>query len=162
MGGPLAQNHLESRRDVLSYTSPALEEPVDIAGPVRLCLWVDSTAPDTDFVGKLLDVRPDGRAIIIADGALRVRHREGFDTEKPLHPREAAEIVVDLGHVCARIATGHRIRVHISSSNFPHLDRNANSGAPVGTDETLSTARQRVHHKGARASGLTLTVLSGD
>lgn len=159
VGGPLSQNHLESRPDLLVYTSEPLAEPVTLAGPVRLSLWVESTAPDTDFTAKLLDVLPDGRAVVVADGALRARYRQGLDREVPLTPGEPAGLLVELGDTAVSLAPGHRIRLHVSSSNFPHLDRNMNTGAAVGSDPEPVTARQRVHHSARWPSALSLTVL---
>lgn len=159
VGGPLSQNHLESRLDLLTYTSEPLTEHVTLAGPVRLALWAESTAPDTDFTAKLLDVLPDGRAVVVADGSLRARYRQGLDREVPLTPGEPARLLIELGDTAVSLAPGHQIRLHISSSNFPHLDRNMNTGAAIGHDLESTAARQRLHHSARWPSSLSLTVL---
>ncbi|NGO11583.1 CocE/NonD family hydrolase [Streptomyces sp. HC44] len=157
--GPLAQNHLEQRPDVLSYTSDALPEAVDLAGPAWLVLSAESSAPDTDFTGKLLDVHPDGRALLVADGIVRARHREGMDAERPLEPGTVHEFFLDLGHTAWRLEPGHRLRVHVSSSNFPQFDRNLNTGGPVGEESVPVVAEQTVHHSAGHPSWLDVTVL---
>ncbi|WP_328436364.1 CocE/NonD family hydrolase [Streptomyces sp. NBC_00444] len=159
--GPLAQNHLEHRPDVLSYTSEPLPETLDLAGPVRLVLSVESSAPDTDFTGKLLDVLPDGRALLVADGITRARHRHGPDTERPLTPGTVSTLRLDLGHTAWRLPAGHRLRIHVSSSNFPQYDRNLNTGGPIGQESVPVVAEQTVHHDPENLSWLELTTLHG-
>jgi putative CocE/NonD family hydrolase len=157
--GPLAQNHLEQRPDVLVYTSEPLRETVELAGPVELVLSAESSAPDTDFTGKLIDVLPDGRALLIADGIVRARYREGLDRERPLKPGTVHEFFLDLGHTAWRLAPGHRLRVHVSSSNFPQFDRNLNTGGPIGEESVPVIAEQTVHHSLEHPSWLELRVL---
>lgn len=159
VGGPLNQRHLEERADTVVYTGPRLAVAQEVAGRVSVSLCFASTAPDTDIVVKLTDVFPDGRSILVCDGALRTRYREGFDSEKPLIPSVPERCTVDLGHTAWRFAAGHRLRLLITSSNFPHLDRNMNTGRRPGQDTEGVVARQSVFHDAARPSLLRLPVL---
>jgi uncharacterized protein len=159
--GPLDQSRLEARSDVLVYTSDALEEPLEATGPISLVLHAATTATDTDFVVKLTDVHPDGSSIILAEGVLRTRFREGFDREVLAEPGRPYEYRVDLGATSNVFLPGHRIRVLVTSSSFPRFDRNPNTGRPLGidTDDDLRGARQTVFHDGGRASHLLLPVV---
>ncbi|UGY94142.1 CocE/NonD family hydrolase [Streptomyces gobiensis] len=160
VGGPLNQRHLEERADTLVFTGPILDEPVETAGHITASLSFASSALDTDLVVKLTDVFPDGRSVLVCDGALRTRYREGFDAEKLLTPSVAESCTVDLGHTAWRFAAGHRIRLLVTSSNFPHLDRNLNTGRPVGKSTEAVLAQQSVFHDAARQSRLELPVLT--
>jgi uncharacterized protein len=162
VGGPLDQGRLEARDDVLCYTSAALDRPLDAIGRHRVRLYFASSAPDTDVIVKLVDVYPDGRALIVAEGSLRLRYRDGFDREAPLTPYEVVEIRVELGDTAWRFAAGHRLRLDVASSNFPHLDRNLNTGEPIGLTARAEVADQRVWHGAARPSRLELQVLDAD
>lgn len=159
--GPVNQQHLESRRDVLCYTSEVFGRPVDLVGPVRLHLYASSSARDTDFVGKLIDVFPDGRSILVCEGLLRARFRRGFDTEVFLEPGSIEGYDIDLGQTAWRVKEGHRLRVHVTSSNFPAFDRNLNTGNRVGHDASGVVAEQTVHHGPDHPSRLDVTVLPG-
>ena len=112
--GPRDQRAVETRRDVLCYTSPILSSPVEVTGPVRLVLHASSSAPDTDFTGKLVDVSPDGRADNVADGILRARYRDSLSEPAPLVPGEVYEVTVDLVATANVFAAGHRIRLEVS------------------------------------------------
>jgi putative CocE/NonD family hydrolase len=149
-GGPRDQRAVEMRPDVLCYTTPALERPLELIGHVELVLFASSSAPSTDFTGKLVDVHPDGRAELLTDGILRVRSISGSPTE----------LRIDLGATAARIAAGHRLRLEVSSSNFPRFDRNPNTGASSAEvrPDDLAIAHNRVHHDGTRPSHLILPV----
>ncbi|MGP4005765.1 CocE/NonD family hydrolase [Streptomyces sp. 4N124] len=159
VGGPLNQRHLEARADTVVYTGPELAVAVEAVGHVTASLCFASTAPDTDIVVKLTDVFPDGRSILVCDGALRTRYREGFDSEKPLTPSVPERCTVDLGHTAWRFEAGHRLRLLVTSSNFPHLDRNMNTGRRPGQDTEGVVARQSVFHDAVRPSLLRLPVL---
>jgi putative CocE/NonD family hydrolase len=162
VGGPLDQGRLEARNDVLCYTSPVLDRPLDAIGRHRVRLFFSSSAPDTDVVAKLVDAYPDGRALIVAEGSLRLRYREGFDRETPLTPGEVVEVRIELGDCAWRFAPGHRLRLDVTSSNFPHLDRNLNTGDPIGLTTRTEVADQRVWHGVSRPSCLELQVLDAD
>lgn len=159
VGGPLAQNHIEQRPDVCCYTSERLDQPVDAVGPVSVALHASSSARDTDFMAKLVDVFPDGRAIVVADGVIRARYRKGMDNEQLVDPGSIEDYEINLGHIAWRFAPGHRLRVDITSSNFPHIDRNMNTGEPIGSDVAGMAATQEIHHSAAHPSRLSLTCL---
>ena len=160
--GPRDQTPVERRHDVLVYTSDFLEEEVEIAGPVKVVLHVSSDAIDTDFVAKLVDVYPDGRAINMAEGILRTRYREGLSSPKPLDPDKAHELEIDLVGTAVAFQKGHRIRVDVTSSHFPQFDRNPNTGEPFGTSGAVKVANQTVYHKAARPSHIVLPVIPAD
>ncbi|MCO1580730.1 CocE/NonD family hydrolase [Crossiella sp. SN42] len=156
--GPRDVSFLERREDVLCYTSAPLERPLDVVGPVVADLLVSSSAVDTDFVARLSEVLPDGRSIAVVDGILRARHRDGLDREVPLEPGVPTRLRVDCGETAWRFQPGNRLRLAVTSSNFPRFDRNMNTGNPVGADTTGKVATQRVHHD----SVLRLSVLPGE
>ncbi len=159
VAGPFNQQHLETRQDVLCYSSEAFDKPVDIVGPVVLRLYAASTAEDTDFVAKLVDVFPDGRSMLVCDGCRRARFRYGFDKEVFLKPGTVEEYEINLAHTAWRVKPGHRLRVHVTSSNFPHLDRNMNTGNAIGDDAEGIIAEQTIFHDGPHPSRLELYVL---
>jgi putative CocE/NonD family hydrolase len=147
--GPRDQREVELRRDVLVYTSAPLAADHDVVGTVRASLSVSSSCPETDFSAKLIDVHPDGRAISICDGIARA-----------VAPDPGRPLVVELGATAIRLLAGHRIRLEVSSSNFPRFARNPNSGASriAARHEDLAVATQRVHHDADRPSSLTLPI----
>lgn len=161
--GPLDQRPVERRPDVLVYSSPALERQLEVTGPLELVLQVATDAPDTDFVGKLCDVAPDGASRILAEGIRRVRFREGFEHPRPVEPGRPLECRIDLVATSNVFLAGHRIRLSVTSSSFPRFDRNANSGRQLGTDTEadLRPARQTVFHDANRPSHLVLPVIPG-
>jgi uncharacterized protein len=162
--GPLDQRAVQARADVLTYVTPPLERDVEVAGAIELVLHVSSSAPDTDFTGKLLDVHPDGRAELLTDGILRARWRRSATVPEPLEPGEVAELRIDLGATANRFAAGHRIGLEVSSSNFPRFDRNTNTGGTIAheTDADAVVAVNRVHHGRERPSRLVLPVVRRD
>jgi len=157
--GPIAQQALNHRRDMLRYTSHILVDTLDIAGSVAATLWVSSTALDTDFIVKLLDVDVNDIALPICEGALRLRYRSGFDQEMPYTPGAVESLEIRLGHVAWRVLPGHRLRVQIQSANFPHLDANSNLGNPLGTGVAVATASNKVFRDRVRASFIEFGVL---
>ena len=159
--GPLDQSRLEGRGDVLAYTSDPFDERLEVTGPLELILHAATSATDTDFVAKLTDVRPDGSAIILAEGVLRARFREGFDREVLVEPDRAYEYRIELGATSNVFLPGHRIRLLVTSSSFPRFDRNPNTGHPLGVDgeADLCAARQRIFHDARRPSHLLLPVV---
>ncbi len=160
--GPYDQRDLEMRPDVLCYTSAPLEHDLEVTGPVRVVLWAATDAADTDWTGKLVDVWPSGRAINLCDGIIRARFRNGFDEERLLEPGgEAQRYEIDLMATGNTFLAGHRIRVEISSSNFPRFDRNPNTGVPIGSDAIVRRAHQAVLHDSARPSHIVLPVIPG-
>jgi len=160
--GPRDQRAVEQRADVLCYTSGALEHDVEVTGPVRLVLYVTSSAPDTDFTGKLVDVFPDGRALILTDGILRARYRESFSDPVSLVPGEIYRLEIDLVATANVFGAGHRIRLEVSSSNFPRFDRNTNTGGVIAreTAQDFRVATNQVLHDAGHASHLVLPVIA--
>ncbi len=155
------QTAVEGRDDVLCYTSPALAEAVVVHGPVRVELWATSSAPDTDFTAKLVDVSTDGFAANLADGIVRARYRESTKRRSgALRPGEPTLFTLDLWDLAHTFLPGHRIRLEISSSNFPRFDRNMNTGREIGIDGAgdAVVAAQQILHDAERPSALVLLV----
>jgi hypothetical protein len=150
---------LGERADVLVYTSAPLSTALEVTGPIELVLWVASSAPDTDFTGKLMDVFPEGTARTLSDGILRTRYRRSKTSPEPLTPGEPVEIRIDLGATSNVFLPAHRIRLEVSSSNFPRFDRNPNTGSPVADEPRLLRAEQTVFHDRERPSRLILPVV---
>ena len=159
--GPRDQRSVETREDVLCYTTPPLEQPVEVTGPIELVLFVSSSARDTDFTGKLVDVYPDGRAEILTDGILRARYRESFTEAKLLEPGRVYELHLDLWATSNLFRAGHRIRLEVSSSNFPRFDRNTNTGGTIETEteQDCVQAVNHVYHDAAHPSHLILPII---
>ena len=157
--GPMDQRPVERRRDVLVYTGETLAQEVEVTGAVRAVLWVSTSAPDTDFTAKLVDVHPDGRAMNLCDGMLRLRYRGGLERAVLAKAGEVYQIVVEAGVTSHVFRPGHRIRVEISSSNFPRFDRNLNTGRPIADERQLRTAQQTVWHGRQRPSYVLLPVI---
>ncbi|WP_205660992.1 CocE/NonD family hydrolase [Amycolatopsis vastitatis] len=160
-GGPVDQRTVAAREDVLCFTGPVLEEPVEVTGPVSLKLFVSSSAVDTDFTAKLVDVFPDGKAINLCDGILRARYRNGLATEEPMDPGTVYEITVDLTATSNVFLPGHRVRLDVSSSNFPRYDRNTNTGGVIAreTEAQMVPAINRIHHGPEHPSRLVLPII---
>jgi putative CocE/NonD family hydrolase len=158
-GGVADQRKNQSRADVVVYTGPELAEDVEITGPCTVHLHAMTTAADTDFVAVLSDVRPDGYAHNLAEGIVRGRFRESLGTPSPLRPGTPYEFTIQLWNVSHVLRAGHRIRLHITSSDFPRWDRNAGTGAPTGTDTILRAADQTVLHDRVHPSRLVLPVI---
>ncbi|MEZ4589220.1 MAG: CocE/NonD family hydrolase [Gemmatimonadales bacterium] len=161
----LDHRSVESRPDVLVYSSEPLTEPVDVVGRVFVELHASTDARDTDFTAKLLDVYPDGRSVLLgpaAAGVKRARYREGYERQVPLAPGSVERYRIELYDVGHRFLPGHRIRLQVSSSAFPFVDANRNTGLPVATDTTWTTARQTIWHDAERPSRILLPVLPPD
>ncbi len=149
--GPWDQREIEARPDVLSFTTPPLPSDVEVTGPVEVKLWACTTAPSTDFVARLVDVWPDGRAFNLTDGIIRTSQ---------LEPNRPYEHRIDLWATSNVFKAGHRIRVDITSSSFPRWDRNPNTGAPLGNENELRTAQQTILHDAEHASHIVLPLVS--
>ncbi len=157
---PRNQAPLDGRRDVLVYQTPPLDQAIQVTGPVKLILWAASDAPDTDFTAKLIDVHPDGMAVNLTYGVLRCHDRDGYATKAPpLRPGQAYELTVPLNPTGVLFGKGHRIRLDVSSSDFPNFDRNHNTGRDFWSDAELRTASQTVFHDAGRPSRLVLPVI---
>ena len=158
--GPIDQRPVEGRGDVLVYTSEILREPLPIAGPVKAKLFAATDGPDTDFFVKLVDVHPDGFAMNIAEGILRARFRKGLDRMELLKPGEIYELEIDMRATANVFLPGHRIRVDVTSSNFPQFDRNPNTGEDLATAARVRVARQSVYHSPRHPSHIVLPVVA--
>ncbi|MBH76616.1 MAG: X-Pro dipeptidyl-peptidase [Dehalococcoidia bacterium] len=162
-GGVRDQSEVETRDDVLVYTSPHLLEPLTIAGNITVELWIASSAPDTDFTAKLVDVEPGGYCAVIADGILRARFRNSFEEPEFLKPGESTHLIIDLWDVAYTFRQGHSLRLEISSSNFPRFSRNANSKIrpEFAGPSDLRVAVQQVFHDPSRPSHINLPIVEG-
>ena len=154
------QSTLELRDDVLVYTSDPLEEDLAVIGPVTVTFWATSSAPDTDFTAKLVDVHPDGFAQNVLNRVIRARFRNGSKSPPALvEPGRAYEYEIDLGYTSNVFRKGHQIRLDISSSEFPHLARNHNTGEHPASDTRFEIATQILHHDEDHPSYVDLSVV---
>lgn len=143
--GPLIQNSIESRDDVLKYTSDPLETPLRIAGPIKAHIQVSVDQPDSDLVVRLTDVSPDGTSVMIQEGALRLRYRYGFDEPHLLTPNQIYAVDVSLHDIAYSLPMGHQLRLLISGTSYPRLARNMNTGGNPYEESTPVTAKITVH-----------------
>jgi putative CocE/NonD family hydrolase len=158
--GALDQRSVEARDDVLVFSSEALKQELEVTGDVKLVLYVSSDAVDTDFTAKLIDVYPDGRAFNVLESVLRARYREGLDREVWMRPGEVYELTIPLGATSNVFQSGHRIRLEVSSSNFPRWERNMNRGGANSEQKDGVPARNTVHHSASNPSRLVLPVIA--
>ena len=163
--GPRDQRPAQSLPDYgLIYRSEVLRDDLTIAGAVRVTLHVQSSCPDTDFVAKLIEVEPDGRAILLMDGVIRAMYRDPLGEPRPLIPGRAERVTIDLGHIHHTFRAGHRLEVDVTSSNFPRRARNTNSGHPVLANDgeaDIRIAINTIHHVPEMPSFIELPVLNG-
>ncbi|NLY00948.1 MAG: CocE/NonD family hydrolase [Rhodopirellula sp.] len=157
--GPVGRHTVQQRRDVLVYTTSPLERDVEVTGPVELQLHAASDAVDTDFTATLTDVHPDGTAIHVCEGIRRASFRDSLENPTPIEPGKVYVYTVSLWETSMVFKAGHRIRLEISSSNFPRYARNLNTGLPIGTSAEMKRAHQTVHHDAACPSHLILPVI---
>ncbi len=156
---------LKDRTDVMTFESEPLEQPVEVTGSPRVRLWISSTAPDTDFTAKLLDIYPpsedwpQGFHLPLADSIIRARFREGFDAERLMTPGGVYEVEIELPPISNLFVEGHTIRVDISSSNFPRFDVNPNTGEPLGLHTRFDKADNTVYLDAGRPSHIVLPVV---
>ncbi len=151
---------METRQDILVYSSSPLQEGIEVSGPIEVTLYVSSDVKDTDFTVKLIDVYPDGRAYNLDETIQRMRYREGY--ERPPVWMEAGRVYkVRLQPMTTSnyFAAGHRIRIEVSSSNFPRFDRNLNTGGKNHDETKGITANNAVHHSRQYPSKVRLTVV---
>ena len=160
VAGPLEQSHVEKRSDVLCYTTSELEKDMEVTGPLQIHLFAATSARDTDFTARLVDVYPNGRAYNLAEGIMRASGRKFADKRDLVNPGEAYEYVITMGHTSQLFRKGHRIRIDISSSSFPQFDRNMNTGNPIGEDAYGIPAMQTVYHQSGYATYIDLPVIA--
>lgn len=159
--GPLDQSSVERRSDVLVYTSTPLSEDLEVTGPVRALLYVATSANDTDFTAKLVDVSASGAPRLITDGITRLRYRLSLTTSSFVKRNSPYQVSVDAGVTSYVFPAGHRIRLEVSSSNFPRFDRNLNTLQPVADAFKAIKANQTVFHERKYPSALILPVIPG-
>jgi uncharacterized protein len=164
--GAFDQNAAAHRSDVLVFATPPLDRDLVVTGPITVRLWIASDAPDTDFTAKLIDVYPssadfpNGFAMNLTEGLLRVRYRDSWERPMLMVPGEVYAITIELFPIANLFCRGHRLRLDISSSNFPHFDVNPNSGEPEGAWQQPRIARNRVFAEAARPSHVLLPVIA--
>ncbi len=157
--GPRDQKEVEARPDVLIYSTSPLDQDLEVTGPITLDIYASSTAVDTDFTAKLVDVWPTGYVQNLTEGILRARYRESTFAAKPIVPGKIYEYKIDLWSTSNVFMKGHIIRLEVSSSNFPRFDRNLNTGNPAATHSQFVKATQTIYHDTAHPSALILPVI---
>jgi len=156
---------LSARRDVLVFSTPLLEHDLEVTGSVVVKLWAASSAPDTDFTATLIDVYPpngdypDGYELNIGDSIIRARYRDSREAPALMEPGTPYEFTITLYPTAVVFQRGHRVRLHISSSNFPRFDVNPNTGGPLGLEQVSQTAVQTVFHDADRPSHVILPII---
>ena len=159
IAGPQDRRPVERRSDVLVYSTSPLESDIEVTGPVSLTMYASSSATDTDFTGTLVDVHPDGKAIIITEGLLGVRYRKSIEETTPITPGKVYELNVDMWETSNVFKAGHCIRLEISSSNFPRFERNLNTGKHSAFDSDMQLAHQTIFHDSNGPSHLVLPII---
>jgi putative CocE/NonD family hydrolase len=159
--GPYDQSPVEQRSDVLVYSTAPLEHDTEVTGPVNVRLWAQSTSADTDFTAKLTVVKPDGRVINLNSGILRTSFRDSLSYPTPTSPGRPYEYQIHVWPTSYEFRTGDRIRLEISSSDYPEFAPNPNTGAPFGMDSATRTAVQTILHDREHPSAVTLPVIPG-
>ena len=157
--GPRDRRPIERRDDVLVYSTAPLTRDLEVTGPVELVVYAASSAPDTDFTATLVDVHPVGAAIHICEGIVRARFRESYERPTLIEPGQVYEYSISLWETSNLFREGHRIRLEVSSSNFPRFDRNLNTGEDSGFDDRPESAQQTIWHEQQRPSHLVLPVI---
>lgn len=157
--GPRDQRPVEARNDVLIFSTPALKEGVEVTGPVSLELFASTSAVDTDFTAKLVDVYPDGFAQNLTEGIIRARYRDSAEKPELLNPGQVYKFNIDLWATSNVFKKGHRIRLEVSSSNFPRFDRNLNTGEEAATGKNFVPASNTILHDARHPSALLIPVV---
>lgn len=158
-GGALDQQKMEERNDILVYSTEPLKEAMEVSGPVELTLYASSDVKDTDFTVKLIDVAPDGTAYNLDETIQRARYRDGYDKQVMMEPGKVYKITLGPLTTSNQFKAGHRIRIEVSSSNFPRFDRNMNTGGRNYDETTGVIAHNRVHHSKQYPTELKLTIV---
>jgi putative CocE/NonD family hydrolase len=157
--GPRDQRSVESRPDVLVYSTPSFEKDTEVTGPISLELLVSSSAVDTDFTSKLVDVWPNGFAQNLTDGILRARYRVSMEGAEFMKPGEIYKLTIDMSATSNVFLAGHKLRLQITSSDFPRFDRNLNTGGSPETSTDHITAKNAIFHDHDHPSALILPVV---
>ena len=157
--GPLDQTPVENRNDVLVYTSERINEEMEVTGPVRVVLYVSTSVNDTDFTAKLVDVQPDGSPLLVCDGIQRLRYRLSLDNPVFVKRNTPYQISIDAGVTSYVFMPGHRMRLEVSSSNFPRFDRSMNTMRPNALESKVTKARQTIYHQKGYPSAVILPLI---
>jgi len=157
--GSFDQRPLEGREDILRFETEVFDAPMEITGPVRAVLYAATDGVDTDFMAKLSVVKADGRMMNLVDGVLRGRFREGFEKEVLMTPDKVYRLELDLWATSYRLAPGEKLRLDVTSSNFPRLARNLNTGEPFAEGVAYRVATQALYLDERRASHVMLPVI---
>ena len=150
---------MENREDVLVYTTPAFKQDTEVTGPITLEIYVSSSAVDTDFTGKVVDVGPQGFARNLTEGILRGRYRSSRENAELMNPGEVYKLTLNLWSTSNVFLAGHKLRLEVSSSNFPRFDRNLNTGEDQGHSARMVKATNAVYHDREHPSALILPVV---
>ena len=154
--GPYDQSALDDREDVLRFVTAPFEEPAEITGPVSAEIYASTDARDTDFMAKLIVVKPGGMAFNLVDGVIRARYREGFEEEKLIEPGQTYKYTIDMWATSYMLSPGDRLRLDVTSSNYPRLARNLNTGAPFAKTTEMKVAQQTIHMSETHPSSIIL------
>jgi putative CocE/NonD family hydrolase len=157
--GPYDQAPLDEREDILRFVTAPVTEALEITGPISAEIYAASSARDTDFMAKLIVVKPNGMAINLVDGVIRARFRNGFETEELIEPGKVYKYTIDLWATSYLLSPGDRLRVDVTSSNYPRLARNLNTGAPFAKTAEMEVARQTIHVSDDYPSRVILPVI---
>jgi putative CocE/NonD family hydrolase len=157
--GPFDQKPLDNRKDILRFVTEPLTNETEITGPISAQIYAATSAPDTDFMAKLIVVKPDGRAFNLVDGVIRARYREGFDNPKLIEPGKVYKYDIDMWATSYKLSPGDRIRVDITSSNFPRLSRNLNTGANFAETSAMKVAHQTIYMSKEYPSKIILPII---
>jgi len=157
--GPRDRSHIQLRPDVLTFTTDVLTEDLEITGPISATVWASSDAIDTDFTATLTDLEPEGKAIALCEGIVRARFRDGTENPQMIIPGKIYKFDIDMWNTSNSFNKGHRIRIEISSSNFPRYNRNLNSGNPIASDTDITIANQTIYHGSQYPSHINLPLI---
>jgi hypothetical protein len=159
--GPRDQRSVESRNDVLVYSTSPFANDVEVTGPVSFEFYAKSSAVDTDFTGKLVDVAPNGFAQNLTEGIIRARYRDSQEKPELLNPGQIYKLKLDLWATSNVFRKGHVLRLEVSSSNFPRFDRNPNSGTDANSAQQFIPATNTIYHDDQHPSALVLPIVAG-
>jgi putative CocE/NonD family hydrolase len=157
--GPYDQAPLDDRRDVLRFVTEPFDERMEITGPISAELYATTDSTDTDFMAKLIVVKPDGTSFNLVDGVIRARYREGFEQPKLIEPGKTYKYTLDMWATSYVLSPGDRLRIDVTSSNFPRLARNLNTGAEFAKTSEMKVAKQVIHMSDEYPSHVVLPIV---